>query len=109
MTPPVVIRPIWLPARSVNHRLPSGPAAIPKGSLAAVGTGNSVMTPPGVMRPIRLPALSVTQRLPSGPATIPAGPLAAAGSGKPVIDTPWAPDGDGAATRATHNAIPAMR
>jgi hypothetical protein len=31
MTPPGVIRPIRLPARSVNHRLPSGPAAIQKG------------------------------------------------------------------------------
>ena len=48
MAPPVVIRPILFPWFSVNHRLPSGPAAIPIGSLSAVGRGYSVMAPPVV-------------------------------------------------------------
>ena len=44
-TPAVVIRPILLcPRSSVNQRLPSGPAVMPSGPLAAVGIGNSVMT-----------------------------------------------------------------
>ena len=33
VAPMVVIRPIWLPLNSVNQRLPSGPAAMPQGSL----------------------------------------------------------------------------
>ena len=36
-----MIRPILSPPYSVNQRLPSGPAAIPSGSLPAVGIGNS--------------------------------------------------------------------
>src|SRR5438093_3102000 len=40
--PAVVIRPIWLAPSSVNHRLPSGPAAMPTGELNGVGTGNSL-------------------------------------------------------------------
>ena len=61
MTPSGVIRPILSPADSVNqadsvnHRLPSGPAAIPCGLLPAVGRGYSVMTPAGVIRPIAPP------------------------------------------------------
>src|SRR6266704_3316294 len=39
------MRPIWFPKFSVNHRLPSGPAAMAKGSLLAVGVENSVMVP----------------------------------------------------------------
>ena len=50
----VVIRPILLPSASVNQRLPSGPAVMPRGLLPAVGTGNSVMTPAVVIRPILL-------------------------------------------------------
>ena len=50
-----MIRPILLPPNSVNQRLPSGPAAMPAGSLLAVGTVNSVMTPAVVIRPILLP------------------------------------------------------
>ena len=38
------MRPILLPACSVNQRLPSGPAVIPAGSLFAVGVENSVTT-----------------------------------------------------------------
>jgi hypothetical protein len=56
---------------SVNQRFPSGPLAIDRGSLPAVGIENSVTTPESVMRPI-LPALSsVNQMFPSGPAAIP--------------------------------------
>src|SRR5690606_34051320 len=35
-TPPGVIRPIRSPKNSVNHRLPSGPAAIPSGRAPGV-------------------------------------------------------------------------
>jgi hypothetical protein len=52
--PPVVIRPILLRAASVNHRAPSGPAAMLVGALFAVGTGNSVKVPPVVIRPTLL-------------------------------------------------------
>ena len=34
-----VSRPIWLPELSVNQRLPSGPAVIPKGALLGVMPG----------------------------------------------------------------------
>ena len=45
-TPPVVIRPIRLPANSVNHRLPSGPAVMPEGAAPALmPVLNSVTTP----------------------------------------------------------------
>ena len=81
IAPVIVMRPIrpGLP-RSVNHRLPSGPAAIPVGWLFAVSpVENSVIAPSGVIRPIR-PGLprSVNHRLPSGPAAI-AGRLAVRG------------------------------
>src|SRR5205809_52725 len=81
---PDVMRPILLPACSVNQRLPSGPAAIPIG-LLAVETENSVNVPLGLMRPILLPSNSVNQRLPSGPAAIPIGPLWAVGTENSVI------------------------
>ena len=82
-TPAGVIRAIRLPRYSVNHRLPSGPAVMPKGSVSNENPGvtppvNSVTTPAGVTRPIR-PGLatSVNQRLPSGPSAISRGkPLA---------------------------------
>src|SRR5438034_247479 len=41
------MRPIWLALISVNHRLPSGPAAMSQGLLCAVGIGNSVMVGSG--------------------------------------------------------------
>ena len=70
-TPSGVIRPIRLPYRSVNHRLPSGPAVMPAGPAPAVMPAlNSVTTPSGVIRPIRLPLNSVNHRLPSGPAVM---------------------------------------
>src|SRR5437762_2990517 len=71
----VVIRPILpLELYSVNHRFPSGPAAMPEGKLEGVGTGYSVTTPPVVIRPMLLPANSVNHRLPSGPAVMSTGP-----------------------------------
>src|ERR1700683_3396887 len=83
--PPVVMRPM-LPAYSVNHSAPSGPAVIPKGSLFwGVDTGNSAVTTPAVvMRPILLIEYSVNQRAPSDPVTIPAAPAAAVGTGYSV-------------------------
>jgi hypothetical protein len=47
-TPAGVIRPIALPLFSVNQTLPSGPAVRKLGSLAVVGTGNSLIVPGGV-------------------------------------------------------------
>ena len=70
VTAPVgVIRPIRLPVDSVNHRFPSGPAAIMlRPAPAVMPIENSVTTPAGVMRPIRFPVDSVNHILPSGPA-----------------------------------------
>src|SRR5260221_34035 len=45
VVPLVVMRPILLLPLSVNQRLLSGPAVIPRGSLLAVGMGNSVIVP----------------------------------------------------------------
>ena len=56
IVPRVVIRPILLAPNSVNHRFPSGPAAMRSGVLSAVGRGNSVIVPAGVIRPILLAA-----------------------------------------------------
>ena len=47
-TPAVVIRPILLPADSVNQRLPSGPGRdAAEDALPAWGSVNSVTTPAG--------------------------------------------------------------
>jgi hypothetical protein len=55
----------------VNHRLVSGPAAIPTGPLLGLAIANSVMSPVGVIRPIRPGfSISVNHRLPSRPAAI---------------------------------------
>src|SRR5262249_11201982 len=43
IVPPVVMRPIFLASISVNQSAPSGPATIPRGLLAEVGVGNSIM------------------------------------------------------------------
>src|SRR4029077_14751174 len=56
---PVVIRPMLLPERSVNQRFPSAPAAIRRGWLFDVGSGNSLTIPGGVIRPILSAANSV--------------------------------------------------
>ena len=71
---PGAIRPIarvvpW----SVNHRLPSGPAAMSIGELSEFRpAAYSVTCPLGVIRPIA-PAGSVNHRLPSGPAAMSSG------------------------------------
>lgn len=70
IVPLVVILPI-MPAMarfSANHRLPSGPAAIPYGCELAVGVEYSTIGAPLVLIfPILLLPNSVNQRLPSGP------------------------------------------
>ena len=70
-----MIRPILLPD-SVNQRLPSGPAAIPRRGGSRVA--NSSIVPAGVIRPTRLSSWSVNQTLPSAPAAIPRGLLSVA-------------------------------
>ncbi len=63
-------------AASVNHSLPSGPAAMSAGSDEPDSPElNSVMSPSGVMRPIAPFERSANQRLPSGPTAMPAGSL----------------------------------
>src|SRR6266567_4751287 len=81
----VVMRPILFPWDSVNHRLPSGPAAMPNGSQPnlcphLVGRGNTVSLPPAVRRSMRFPKDKVNHRLPSGPVVMPKGPLRATGN-----------------------------
>ncbi len=54
----IVARPMRLPSRSVNQRLPSGPVVMKFGPLPAVMPAeNSVTVPPVVMRPILLPLI----------------------------------------------------
>src|SRR6478736_2319963 len=96
------MRPILLPANSVNQRLLSGPTAMPVGLLAAVGTPNSVMTPAGVMRPIALAVCSVNQRLPSGPATMYCGLAPPVGMANSVKVGACGKNGTAIATRAPH-------
>ena len=57
-TPAGVIFPIRPSPDSVNHRLPSGPAVMPK-TPKPVMPLYSVTTPAGVIFPIRLPPPSV--------------------------------------------------
>ena len=99
MNAPVgVIRPILFPLFSVNHRLPSAPAAISNGVLFAVGIVNSVIVPVGVIRPILSPLVSVNHTLPSAPAAIPVGALVAVG----IVNSVNAPSGAGAAAALPH-------
>src|SRR5262249_39256362 len=84
MSPAGVIRPIR-PASSVNQTLPSGPAVMPAGRLAAVRSVNSwivTLNPPVPMaaRPILFPGPPRNQIAPSGPAAMPHGVLAAVGT-----------------------------
>jgi integrase/recombinase XerD len=84
---------------SVNHRLPSAPAAIPPtGKLFAVGIVNSVIVPVGVIRPILSPLFSVNHTLASAPAAIPTGELPAVG----IVNSVNAPSGAGAAAALPH-------
>src|SRR5262245_6651098 len=84
MTPFGVILPMLLPKYSVNHRFPSGPAAMPNTQASGVRTRYSVRTPPVVIAPIRLPLSSVNHRRPSGPETMSLG-LRWGGSGNSVM------------------------
>src|SRR5438552_18587682 len=78
--PPVgLIPPIFLAPRSVNQRLPSGPATMPPG-IAPTARGNSLIAPLGEMRPILFPASSVNHRFPSGPAVMLPGALLVVGT-----------------------------
>ena len=73
MLPDTVIRAIWLfVPESLNHRLPSDPAAIPSGDTEGA-TGNTVSVPDVVIRSITLVKV-VAQRLPSGPEVISSSP-----------------------------------
>jgi hypothetical protein len=67
-----VMRPIALPACSVNQRAPSGPAAIHRGWLPGAKR-YSVIAPTIVMRPILEPFHSVNQSAPIGSHGYPAG------------------------------------
>ncbi len=88
-TPAGVIRPTLLAVNSVNHKLPSGPAAIHEGELPGeMPAENSVTTPAGVIRATRLPSGSATHRLPSGPAAIPRGPLPGVMPAENSVTTP---------------------
>jgi hypothetical protein len=78
--PAVVMRPILLPAPSVNHSAPSGPATMLSGKLLGVGIVNSVITPATVIRPILLVPVSVNHRAPSGPTATLSGELLAVGT-----------------------------
>src|SRR5262249_54893279 len=81
-----LIIPILLAASSVNQRLPSGPAAIPKGlELAVVVAKSAVAWVGGLIIPVLLARISVSQRLPSGPATIDWGLELAVGTGNSAI------------------------
>src|SRR5262245_35879926 len=71
---------------SVNHSLPSGPAAMPNGWLAGLGTGNSSNEPDVVTRPIWFALYSVNHSRPSGPEAITAGSLDAVGTANSVKD-----------------------
>jgi hypothetical protein len=70
MPPAVVIRPIWLLERSVNHNAPSGPVLMSAGLLPKAGSENSVTAPSVMIRPIFPP---------SGPAVMAIGLLLAVG------------------------------
>src|SRR4029453_9661767 len=77
--PGATTREILFPDDSVNHIVPSGPAAIPSGKLAVVGTEYSAIEPSVLILPILFAGASVNQSVPSVPATIFRGPLAAVG------------------------------
>src|SRR5215212_1474002 len=58
IAPVVLMRPILLPANSVNHNAPPV-AVIPDGSLSGVGIGKSMNPPPVVIAPTAFAAPSV--------------------------------------------------
>ena len=78
------MRPIRLPAASLNHSAPSrseNDSGLQPGVRPSL---NSVMLPSGVMRPIWLTSDSENQTLPSGPSRMPSGPAFGVGSGNSV-------------------------
>lgn len=80
----VVMRPMLFPKDKMNHRLPSGPAVMPKGPLLTGAMWNSSKLPAVVIRPM-LPTMdSANHRLPSGPVVIPSGRLLCVGIGNSV-------------------------
>ena len=84
MAPAVVMRPILFFPFSVNHRCPSGPAAMPCGLAPGVGIGNPVNSPAGVMRPISF-VRSMNQTFPSEPQATSSGSVgASSGSSKSI-------------------------
>ena len=70
----MLIRPIESSAKLVNHKAPSGPAAIPSGCSDA-GAGVVGDHPAVLIRPIESPAKLVNHKAPSRPAAIPSGSL----------------------------------
>src|ERR1700759_1066314 len=100
---PVVIDPTRSSV-SVNHRLPSGPAAIPNGWLPGViPVETSVTVPVGVTRATLPPPLaSLNQRFPSGPAAIPDGLLWGV---IPVGNSVTVPEGVIRPTRSPLNSV----
>ena len=81
-----LMSPILLMANSVNHILPSGPAAMSSGPLLAVATGYSLIACVAVViRPIKPAFCSVNQSAPSGPVVMPASPLLAVGIGNSLM------------------------
>ena len=79
----VVMLSILLPAISVNHSAPSGPAVMPPGLPCP--NENSVTAPPGVILPIALALTSVNQTLPSDPNAIEKGSARDVGSGNSFV------------------------
>ncbi len=78
------MRPIRLPAASLNHSAPSrseNDSGLQPGVMPSL---NSVIVPSGVMRPIWLTSVSENQTLPSGPSWMPSGPAFGVGSGNSV-------------------------
>src|SRR3954452_17546643 len=90
-TPAAEMRPIaGLVPRTVNQRLPSGPAAMsPSVPLPSV-TGNSLTWPWTVIRPMRPLAASVNHSASSGPATMSWGSAFVV---RPAVNSVVAPDG----------------
>ena len=65
-----MIFPTLFPFDSINHKLSSGPEAMPARSPLAPGIGNSVNVPLGVILPILFELISVNHKLLSGPKVI---------------------------------------
>jgi hypothetical protein len=86
---PVPTRAMREVSHSLNHMLPSTPAAISHGADAGVGTGNSVTAPAISIRPILLPIRCVNHMAPSGPGAMPLGAAPGMGRRKSVT----APEG----------------